>query len=344
MKATKLVPVLAALVALALTMTWAAAETNDAVDQPKTKVVMETSVVDYTIQSGDTLWDISQEFYGDPWLWPTIWELNPYITDPHWIYPDNKLKVKLVQGTEYVWKASQLPQFLAPADWWDPTFYYTTRSNRVDFISKDTFEETGEIVDEIDDSLLLGEYHTVYFTMPEETNVQLGDIFTVLRVREKVRHPEEGGSLGYVVDTLGEIETVNSTTLKNGRVVYTGNITNSTTEIAVGDRVVVMPRDTYTVTLNKTSLDLKGYVAYFEPGRHFYGEHDMVFIDLGLKDGVEVGNSFSIWRKSKNESRLPGYFVGNLIVVRVEPTTSTALITNSLRELEVGDRIESDIN
>ncbi|MBZ0274060.1 LysM peptidoglycan-binding domain-containing protein [bacterium] len=335
--------VLAIALGLFVAVSAAVAETDQApAETPPNQIAIETDIMEYTITSGDTLWDLSTRFYGDPWLWPTIWELNPYIADPHWIYPDNKLKVRLVEGLSYAWKGGE-PSFLAPADWWDPTFYYTTQQNMVDFITKAEIEQSGEIVDEIDDSLLLGEYHDIYFTMPEETNVQLGDIFTVYRERESVRSPKEG-SLGNMIETLGEIETTNSTTLKNGRVVYTGRIVRSTAEIAVADKVVMMPRDSYTVTLNKTSLDLEGNIVAFHPERINFGQFETVFIDVGMKDGVEVGNSFSIWRESKDESRLPGYFIGNLIVVHVEPDNATALVTNSLREMAVGDRIQSDID
>lgn len=49
----------------------------------------------YTIERGDTLWDLSSRFYGDPYLWPQLWERNQYILDAHWIYPGDPLVVSL---------------------------------------------------------------------------------------------------------------------------------------------------------------------------------------------------------------------------------------------------------
>ena len=53
---------------------------------------------EYTVQKGDTLWDLSQKFLNNPWYWPKIWSLNPSIENPHWIYPGNKLNVTAGQG------------------------------------------------------------------------------------------------------------------------------------------------------------------------------------------------------------------------------------------------------
>jgi LysM domain len=45
----------------------------------------------YVIEKGDTLWDLAQRNYGDPYLWPQLWERNRYIQDAHWIYPGDPL-------------------------------------------------------------------------------------------------------------------------------------------------------------------------------------------------------------------------------------------------------------
>jgi hypothetical protein len=45
----------------------------------------------YTIARGDTLWDLARRFYGNPYLWPQLWEKNQYILDAHWIYPGDPL-------------------------------------------------------------------------------------------------------------------------------------------------------------------------------------------------------------------------------------------------------------
>src|SRR5437764_13558183 len=48
----------------------------------------------YTIKKGDTLWALAQQFYGNAYLWPQLWESNTWITDAHWIYPGDTLLVE----------------------------------------------------------------------------------------------------------------------------------------------------------------------------------------------------------------------------------------------------------
>ncbi|MCK4593422.1 LysM peptidoglycan-binding domain-containing protein [bacterium] len=53
----------------------------------------------YTVQRGDTLWDLAEEFLGSPWLWPLIWQANPELVEhPHWIYPGEEFLVYRDKG------------------------------------------------------------------------------------------------------------------------------------------------------------------------------------------------------------------------------------------------------
>lgn len=48
----------------------------------------------HTIVAGDTLWDLAQQYYANPYLWPQLWESNTWITDAHWIYPGDVLLIE----------------------------------------------------------------------------------------------------------------------------------------------------------------------------------------------------------------------------------------------------------
>ena len=50
----------------------------------------------HVVRKGDTLWDISWFYFSNAWEWPRVWSYNPEITNPHWIYPGDQ--VRLVQG------------------------------------------------------------------------------------------------------------------------------------------------------------------------------------------------------------------------------------------------------
>src|SRR5690606_11807238 len=48
----------------------------------------------HTVVHDDTLWDLAQRYFQDPWDWRTIWEANrSAIDDPNLIYPDQVLVI-----------------------------------------------------------------------------------------------------------------------------------------------------------------------------------------------------------------------------------------------------------
>ena len=65
----------------------------------------------YVIRQGDTLWDIANAFYRDPFLWPLIWKSNPSVNDPDLIYPGNTLVVPSLVPVE---RAMSAPEEAAP--------------------------------------------------------------------------------------------------------------------------------------------------------------------------------------------------------------------------------------
>jgi len=53
----------------------------------------------YTVQAGDTLYDISETLFGSPTFWPKIWSLNSKITNPHII--EKGMVIYFVGGSQF---------------------------------------------------------------------------------------------------------------------------------------------------------------------------------------------------------------------------------------------------
>ncbi|HET6305202.1 MAG TPA: LysM peptidoglycan-binding domain-containing protein, partial [Myxococcota bacterium] len=45
----------------------------------------------HLVVPGDTLWDISEAYLATPWVWPSIWQDNGEIENPHRIYPGDRI-------------------------------------------------------------------------------------------------------------------------------------------------------------------------------------------------------------------------------------------------------------
>ena len=47
---------------------------------------------EYIVELGDTLIDICDQLIDEPGYWPKLWSMNPYIKNPHFIFPGMKLR------------------------------------------------------------------------------------------------------------------------------------------------------------------------------------------------------------------------------------------------------------
>src|SRR6185312_5930518 len=48
----------------------------------------------HQVKRGDTLWDLCNGYFQNPWMWPKVWSYNPQIQNPHWIYPGDQVRLR----------------------------------------------------------------------------------------------------------------------------------------------------------------------------------------------------------------------------------------------------------
>lgn len=55
------------------------------------ELVHDEAPEEYIVELGDTLFDICDQLIDEPGYWPKLWALNPYIKNPHFIWPGMKI-------------------------------------------------------------------------------------------------------------------------------------------------------------------------------------------------------------------------------------------------------------
>ena len=94
------------------------------------------------------------------------------------------------------------------------------------------------------------------------------------------------------------------------------------------------------VDLEATIVDSIGEFSEF-------GQHHLVFINVGSEEGVQVGNRLAVTRRGdglirlspERDAQMPVEPVGELMVIDTQAHTSSALITRSTVELRRGDQV-----
>jgi len=307
----------------------------------------------YIIVKGDTLWDLAERWLGDPFLWPQVWDENRYILDSHWIYPGDPL---VVPGTptvvtdqmpteddtpepepEPVARAEPAPPAPPPlVPIADATDIYCSGYIDPEHIPSDLWIAGRET-----EQIHVADGNVIYLNQGRNQGLQAGDEFGILRKSHDVTHPTTGSYLGTFIRRLGRVRIM--ITQDN---TSTAVIENSCEDIHDSDELVVWeeipvpmrrsmpPFERYDVTPTGGAT---GEIVETSDRRTAAGEGHIVYTDLGAASGVSPGDVLTLYIEREE---LPRLQIGQAVVLTVEPLTSTAKLTLTVRETGVGDNVE----
>lgn len=289
----------------------------------------------YVIQKGDTLWDLSQKFLNNPWYWPKIWSNNPYIENPHWIYPGNKLRIVPGEGGAQAPAQVQAPPepgvdataANAPAEPGgpdvtppaSPDLDVVSKSSREGNVALNSVSASGKLafapppVVTVRSSGLvspedLAAAGSLSASFEEKEMLSTYDT-AYAKFRGEV--PVKPGDKLLAFHTTGDIvdprshrklatQTTTTAVLKVLSVqgdTATVQVERAFEEVGRGDMVRPWTPQEKRLTPRPNTTDVKGVIVQaVTPGITTIGEAREVFINKGTADGVQEGNTFAVVR------------------------------------------------
>lgn len=295
----------------------------------------------YTVEKGDTLWDLSTRFYDSPWVWPDLWEQNKEIPNPHWIYPGQRVRIFSREELERMGAAVEVPR-PEPVPPPEPSYYFYPSIEKVGFVRREPVNPSGTIFKVKEDKGMISKGDVVYVRPAEGCAFKAGERFTVFRTPKPVKDPDTGKSAGIQHYILGLVEITDVQPK-----FLLGRILESYREIARDDLLMPYEPRSPNILLTESKEGLEAKILVAEEHQAIFGEREIAFIDKGREDGVEVGQSYSVYYQETE--RIPGegevlltpVDYGKVLVLLTEENTATALITYSEKSIEPGAAIHT---
>lgn len=324
----------------------------------------------HVVVRGDTLWDISGMFLKYPWHWPDIWQANPQIENPHLIYPgdvislvyrDGRPVLELTRGsTAYKMSPEAREIKLENAIPTIPLDAIRAFLTRPRVVGEETLALAPYIVAGSEERLMSGAGDKVYVRNLDE---EQGEHYSVFRSGQVYKDPKTAEILGYeaiytadaLVDVMGDPSTV--------------NLRKTTREVMVGDRLLPVIADDYEMNFMPRSLEqaLDGQIIAVFDGVSQVGQYQMVVLNKGERDNLEIGHVLSIHQAGKSvidpvlsgresetffntENRdkdrnasvtLPDEYAGVTMVFKIFEKVSYAIVMKATRAIHINDRVSS---
>lgn len=327
----------------------------------------------HIVKRGDTLWDLCDRYYGNPWQWPRIWSYNAQVANPHWIYPGDQLRMRDPRDTRAFGAttlgggsgdAGALGKLQGRQDALTRGAVFLRDQGFIGDPNKDVW---GQVAGSVDEQMLLAEGNRVYLLLRQGAQAPSpGQELTVFR---SVRQPErvEGARKppGEIVAILGTVR-VQSYDPKTR--IARGLITESLDVIERGAKVGPVRRRFDVVPPQPSKAFVRAHILTSLYPHVLLGQNQVVFLDRGSEDGLVPGNRLFVtrrgdtWREDLSKSArqrvridspanaevettplpgdeksFPAEAVAELRVLRVEKYSALALVTASRKEVVPGD-------
>ena len=301
----------------------------------------------HIVVKGDTLWDISEKFFKDPWKWPQIWGLNKdTIKDPHWIYPGDVIVLDRTTGTLHV---GELVSSGTPGTAEAPPSDIVKLSPQVRISSSEhnpipsisakiigpflsrplIIEENGmayapSIVGTYEQRVILGNDDIAYAKGLTEDK---GPLWQVYRPGKALIDPDSKEVLGYEASYLGDAE------VEKFAAISTLKITKAIQEMNKGDRLTqasVELASNYVPRAPEGKIVARVISIY--SGVEQAGQNAIITLNKGHRDGLENGHVLALYRKGevlkeKGETiNLPDVRYGLIFVFRTFEKVAYALV------------------
>ena len=315
----------------------------------------------HIVRRGDTLWDITWFYFNNPFNWPKVWSYNPKISNPHWIYPGDQVRL-YPEGQGPTPDAAAVVGIGQPDvnndvnnDNNKPSKQPNPRSDsgefslrQVAFVSDDKLDFSAVIDGSTDEKLMLSLGDSVYLSYSKNKPPKMGKRYAIYKSREIVRHPVSGDRVGALVRVIGELEVVSVKKGKRARAI----ITNSTDVIERGAQVGPLKRQFKKIKVSPNEVDAQGTIVAQLFADQLIGATQVVSIDLGSKAGLKEGNRLFVVRRGdayegrgklsnagQDDRRFPARAIGEIVVVQVGKTSSLCLVNLVIQEISVGDKV-----
>ncbi len=327
----------------------------------------------YTVREGDTLWGISERFFGDPLSWPEIWQKNNFIRDPHWIYPGQTISFERfishaetpappappetpVAGspapetpvaTKQTAKSTPAPIPAGRPVSGDPNVIqlldeprpiFTDKNFlRTGFIEKKSSLSKKKVVRIEGEQVSAVRYDAVVVDMGAADGLKEGDILAVFAIGDRVKHPDTRFDYGLVIRIKGILKVASL-----GRNQARCTVDATLEPLTVDDPVMryeIKSGPLFDAWVKPDRNIAATVLAINEPMLSIH-TNDILYIDKGADDGVRPGDRFTVYQKSAGDS---GHrmLLGEIEAISVMPG-QTAVIVLSLKgeKITIGDRAE----